>query len=231
VTVSITGTKGTVQFFYDNAGTLTAGVPDGNDIAAIQIIGASADFQLTIGANIRTETPVPYGSDGIIQLGEITADTVIRGINTVKGAKTDVAVAPLPPLGFTGVSGSTVNIGGNQETTFPDNSLVALTPLTTAGAAAGDPVFRTVTGASWNDSTNVTTLTLGAELPDGFAAQGAITTAARIEPSFVLTSFEGVNFSKGGGLFVDVVEGRVSDNLGIQLSDGLIPWASIGIRE
>jgi hypothetical protein len=231
VTVSITGTKGTVQFFYDNAGTLTAGVPDGNDIAAIQIIGASADFQLTIGANIRTETPVPYGSDGIIQLGEITANTVIRGINTVKGALTDVAVAPLPPLGFTVLGLTSVNIGGDQTATFPSGTLVALTPLTTSGEADGDPVFRTLIGnPSYNASTGLTTLILDADLPGSFA-QGAITTAERIEPSFVLTSFEGVNFSKGGGLFVDVVEGRESDNLGIQLSGGLIPEATIGIRE
>jgi len=107
---------------------------------------------------------------------------------------------------------------------------VALTPLTTGGLGDGDPVFRTVTGSSWNSGTNITTLILDEAIPGSFA-QGAITTAERIEPSFVLTSFQGVNFSKGGGLFVDVVEGRAADNLGIQLSDGLIPWASIGIRE
>jgi len=224
VTVSITGTKGTVVF---NGG---AGVTDGTDIQTIEIIGASADFQLTIGANIRTETPVPYGSDGIIRLGEITANTVIRGINTVKGALTDVAVAPLPPLGFTVFGDTSVDIGGDETGRFTVGSLVALTPLTTAGAADGDPVFRTVTGSSFNSGTNITTLTLDEAVPDSFA-QGAITTAERIEPSFVLTSFQGVNFSKGGGLFVDVVEGRASDNLGIQLSGGLIPEATIGIRE
>jgi hypothetical protein len=225
VTVSITGTKGTVVF---NGG---AGVTDGNDIQTIEIIGASADFQLTIGANIRTETPVPYGSDGIIQLGEITANTVIRGLNTVKGALTDVAIAPLPPLGFTVFGPTSVDIGGDETGRFTVGSLVALTPLTTGGAADGDPVFRTVSlSPTYNPSTGLTTLILDEAVPGSFA-QGAITTAERIEPSFVLTSFQGVNFSKGGGLFVDVVEGRAADNLGIQLSGGLIPEATVGIRE
>jgi hypothetical protein len=64
-----------------------------------------------------------------------------------------------------------------------------------------------------------------------FEVEGGPSTTVDGDISFVLTSFEGVNFSKGGGLFVDVVTGRDSDNVGIVLTRGLIPYATIGIRD
>ena len=91
VTVSIEGTKGTVIF---NGG---AGVADGTDIQTIEIVDASPDFQLTFNASIQTANPVPYASDGIVQLGAITTANVIRGINTVRGPLTNVAVTTTPP--------------------------------------------------------------------------------------------------------------------------------------
>lgn len=47
---------------------------------------------------------------------------------------------------------------------------------------------------------------------------------------FSLESFEGVDFSKGGGLFVDVVTGDV-ENLGILLAKGFSPYSTIAVRE
>ncbi|MGB8852296.1 MAG: LamG-like jellyroll fold domain-containing protein [Pirellulales bacterium] len=85
VTVSIEGTSGTVIF---NGG---AGVADGTDIQTIEILNASPDFQMTFGASIVTTTAVPYGSDGVVNLGVITTSNVIRGINTVRGPITNVA--------------------------------------------------------------------------------------------------------------------------------------------
>lgn len=88
VTVSIEGTSGTVIF---NGG---AGVADYSDIQTIEILNASPDFQMTFGATIVTGTAVPYGSDGIVNLGVITTSNVIRGINTVRGPLTYVASPP-----------------------------------------------------------------------------------------------------------------------------------------
>lgn len=85
VTVSIEGTSGTVIF---NGGK---GVADGTDIQTIEILNASPDFQMTFGATIVTSTAVPYGSDGVVNLGVITTANVIRGINTVRGPLTNVA--------------------------------------------------------------------------------------------------------------------------------------------
>lgn len=85
VTVSIEGTSGTVIF---NGGK---GVADGTDIQTIEILNASPDFQMTFGATIVTTTAVPYGSDGVVNLGVITTSNVIRGINTVRGPITNVA--------------------------------------------------------------------------------------------------------------------------------------------
>ena len=148
VIVSITGSAGTAVF--RDAGDSPVG--DADNIAFVTITGASPDFQLTFGASsglVPTSIGPKNGVDSVY-LGQITADSVIRGVNTV----TSSAVAP----------------GGGPST-----------------AISGDI-------------------------------------------SFVLTSFEGVNFSKGGGLFVDVVTGRDSDNRGILLTRGLIPYATIGIR-
>ena len=92
VTVSIEGTKGTVIFNQGTTGT----VPDDTDIQTIDIIDASPDFQLTFNGLIRTANPVPYGSDGIVQLGTITTTNVIRGINTVRGPATNVALSSPP---------------------------------------------------------------------------------------------------------------------------------------
>lgn len=85
VTVSIEGTSGTVIF---NGGK---GVADGTDIQTVEILNASPDFQMTFGATIVTTTAVPYGSDGVVNLGVITTSNVIRGINTVRGPLTNVA--------------------------------------------------------------------------------------------------------------------------------------------
>ena len=63
------------------------------------------------------------------------------------------------------------------------------------------------------------------------AVDNAVPAATVADPiRFTLESFEGVNFSKGGGLFVDVVTGD-DENLGILLANGFSPYATIGIRE
>jgi hypothetical protein len=85
VTVSIEGTSGTVIFNDGN------GVADGTDIQTIEIVDASPDFQLTFHAAVTTGTAVPYGSDGVVQIGVITTENVIRGINTIRGPVTNVA--------------------------------------------------------------------------------------------------------------------------------------------
>jgi hypothetical protein len=152
VVVSITGSAGTAVFRDGTGGV----VGDGDDIASITITGASSDFQLTVGARsgLVPSAIGPLNGVDSVYLGRITADTVIRGINTV----TSAAVEP------NGVSSAAIN---------------------------GDI-------------------------------------------SFVLESFVGVNFSKGGGLFVDVVtggDGGGEGNVGILLSKGFSPYSTIAIRE
>jgi hypothetical protein len=87
VTVSIEGTKGTVIFNGVTDSKATS-VADGTDIQTIEIVDASPDFQLTFTAGVTLANPVPYSSDGVIQLGNITTANVIRGINTVRGPLT-----------------------------------------------------------------------------------------------------------------------------------------------
>ncbi len=236
VTVSIEGTKGTVIF---NGG---AGVADGTDIQTIEIVDASPDFQLTVSAIVQTANPVPYGSDGIVQLGQITTTNVIRGINTVRGFPTNVAITTNPPIGFNQTGpGSTFTVEGDQTATWTQNSFVSLTPLAPSSPVGGT-IFGTVNAApSFDGTTNLTTVTIDNSTPAGTTA-GALTLATTVEPYFVLTSFVGVNFSnvnqKVGGLFVDRVVGAdttVNDqlipDLGILLSQGLVAYSTIGIRD
>lgn len=234
VTVSIEGTKGSVIF---NGGK---GVADGTDIQTIEIVDASPDFQLTFNAAITLANPVPYGSDGIVQMGQITTANVIRGINTVRGPLTNVAVTTSPPIGFNQPSpggGASFTVEGNQTSTWTVDSFVAATPLAPS-SPVGSTAFGKVTGVGFDSNTNLTTITFDNTTPTGTTA-GALTLAATIQPSFVLTSFFGVNFSnlnqQGGGLFVDKVVGTDTiptiANLGILLSQGLLAYSTIGIRD
>ena len=242
VTVSIEGTRGTVIF---NGG---AGVADGSDIETVEIVDASPDFQLTFNGVIRTANPVPYGSDGIIQIGTITTSNVIRGINTVRGPATNVAVA-YTPYGFTQTGGdvgsANMTLAGDLTGTFvggAPGTFVVATPLTTGGASAGTPVFTTVSTSTYTIGTDTTAITLAAAT-GGSTAQGALTTAETREIEFQLTKFVGVNFSnrtlkEGGGLFVDTVLGDgepagdgLPGDLGIVLSQGLLAYSTIGIRK
>ena len=236
VTVSIEGTRGTVIF---NGGT---GVADGSDIQTIEIVNASPDFQMTISASIQTANPVPYGSDGVVQMGQITTANVIRGINTVRGPLTNVAVTTSPPIGFNQTTaGPTLTVEGDQTSTWTVGSFIAATPLAPS-SPVGSTAFGTVTAVTFDGNTNLTTITFDNSTPTGTTA-GALTLAAWVQPSFVLTSFVGVNFSNlnlkdGGGLFVDkvvgvdtVIDGTTVPNLGILLSQGLLAYSTIGIRD
>lgn len=226
VTVSIEGTRGSVIF---NGGN---GVADGTDIQTIEIVNASPDFQLTFNGLIRTASPVPYGSDGIVQLGTITTTNVIRGINTVRGPATNVAISS-PPNGFTQSSAgtSTVTLAGDQTTTFAVDQFTAATPLL---PSSGTTVFSSVSSTSYDANTDTTTVTLGSAT-GGSTTAGALTTAETRNVEFQLTKFVGVNFSnlnlkEGGGLFVDTVLGD-EQNVGVVLSNGLLAYSTIGIRK
>jgi hypothetical protein len=128
-------------------------VGDGDNIAFVTITGASPDFQLTFGASsgLVPSSIGPFNGVGSVYLGQITADSVIWGINTVTSTS--------------------------------------------------------------------------------FAPGGGPSTAINPDVAFILTSFVGVNFSKGGGLFVDVVTGEGESDYGILLTNGFSPYATIGIRE
>lgn len=149
VTVQITGTTGTAVFRDEGGGI----VDNGDNIASIAITGASPDFQLTVGATLLMTTSEIGPKNGVdtVYLGRVTADSVIRGINTV---------------------GS-----------------------------------------------------------DGFFPVGGPTAARSDMIRFSLESFVGMDFSKGGGLFVDSVTGGEEDNLGILLTTGFSPYSTIAIRE
>lgn len=148
VVVSITGSAGTAVFRDSNGNP----VDNGDDIASIAITGASPDFQLTVGATflLTTSEIGPKNGFETVSLGRVTADSVIRGINTVR--------------------------------------------------------------------------------PDGFIPKGGPSVARSDTIRYSLESFTGVDFSKGGGLFVDRVTGD-PQNLGIKLSSGFSPYATIAIRE
>lgn len=238
VTVSVQGTRGTAIF---NGG---AGVADGGTIESIQIVNPSPDFQLIVSAAVRTGNAVPYGSDGIVQLGRITATAPIRGVNTIRGPLTNVAVTTSPPIGFTQTTAGsdTLSVVGDFAATF-NNQFVAASPLlpTAAGTSGVTPTFATAT-ASYDVGTNLTTVVLaGATTASGTTA-GALTLASRVQPSFELTSFVGTSFSPSntdnGGLFVDrvlgadtVVNGVNYPDLGILVSRAFNPSATIGIRD
>lgn len=243
VTVSIEGTRGTVIF---NGGT---GVADGGFIDSIQILNPSPDFQLTIGAEVRTSnngTPgfVPYGSDGIVQLGQITAPSTIRGINTIRGPFTNVAVTTSPPFGFTQTTpgSTTILVEGDQTGTFSAGTFVCTTPLVSTGTV-GAPSFASITTSSFDAGTNLTTLVLDAATAAGTTGGGLTLAQASLQPRFDLTSFVGTSFTNisdkaNGGLFVDrvlgadtTVNGVNYPDLGILLSQGLVQYASIGIRD
>lgn len=239
VTVSIEGTRGTVVF---NGG---AGVADGTNIQTIDIFDASPDFQLTFSATVGTANAVPYGSDGIIQMGRITTSNVIRGINTVRGPLTNTAptTGVASPIGFTQTApgSNTLTLEGNQTGTFAVGAYVCATPLLSS-TTVGAPSFGTVTVTSFDVNTNLTTLTFDNTTATGTTA-GALTLATRVQPYFTLTTFTGVNFSNrnlrdGGGIFVDRVvgadteiDGVIVPDLGILLTQGLLAYSSIGIRD
>lgn len=153
VVVSIAGSAGTAVFRDGNGNP----VDNGDDIASIAITGGSPDFQLTVGATLllsagglTTSEIGPMNGLDTVYLGRVTADSVIRGINTVGSA------------GFSDVGGPSV--------------------------------------------------------------------AASVSTVFSLESFVGVDFSNGGGLFVDRVTGD-EQNLGILLAKGFNPYSTIAIRE
>ncbi len=153
VVVSITGSAGTAVFRNSNGNP----IENGDDIASITITGASPDFQLTVGAallqsagGITTSEIGPMNGVETVYLGRVTADSVIRGINTI-GSE-----------GFNAIGGPSVAISDSMH--------------------------------------------------------------------YSLESFVGVDFSNGGGLFVDRVTGD-SENLGILLSKGFSPYSTIAIRE
>lgn len=239
VTVSIEGTRGTVIF---NGGS---GVADGTNIQTIEIVDASPDFQLTFGATIQTANAVPYGSDGVVQLGAITTANVIRGVNTVRGPLTNVAptTGVASPIGFTQTSAgsNTMTLEGDQTSIFEVNDFVCATPLL-SNTTVGAPSFGTITAISFDSNTNLTTVVFDNTTAAGTTA-GALTLAETVQPSFVLTSFVGVNFSNrtlkdGGGIFVDTVVGaptvyggQTIPDLGILLSQGLLAYSTIGIRD
>jgi len=239
VTVSIEGTKGTVVF---NGGK---GVADGTNIQTIEILDASPDFQVTFGATVGTANAVPYGSDGIIQLGTITTGNVIRGINTVRGPLTNTAptTGVASPIGFTQNSPGTgtLLLEGDQSSTFPVGAYVCATPLL-SNTTVGAPSFGTVTTSQFFAGTN-TTLIMFDDVTAAGTTAGALTLAERVQPYFELTTFVGVNFSNrtlkdGGGIFVDRVVGADATvnevdyaDLGILLSQGLLAYSTIGIRD
>jgi len=81
VVVSITGSAGTAVFRDEGGGI----VDTGDNIASITITGASPDFQLTVGATLIQTTSEISPKNGVdtVYLGRVTADSVIRGINTI----------------------------------------------------------------------------------------------------------------------------------------------------
>lgn len=228
VTVSIEGTKGTAIF---NGGK---GVADGTDIQTIEIVDASPDFQITFNGLIQTANPVPYGSDGIVQLGTITTTNVIRGINTVRGPATNVALSS-PPNGFTQASAGSadVTLAGDQGAMFDVGVFVAATPLL---PSTGTTVFSKVSSWVYDSGTDTTAILLGTKT-GGSTTAGALTTAETRDVEFQLTKFTGVNFADvsgigGSGLMVDTVLGDgTPEDLGIVLSRGLRANASIMIRK
>jgi hypothetical protein len=127
VTVSIEGTKGTV-IFNGITDSKSTSVADGTDIQTIEIVDASPDFQMTFTAGVTLANPVPYSSDGVIQLGNITTANVIRGINTVRGPLTltaapqeiETSAIHLYTFNDGTVSGNTVSdlVGGADGTLF-----------------------------------------------------------------------------------------------------------------
>lgn len=153
VVVSIAGSSGTAVFRDGNGNP----VDNGDDIASIAITGGSPDFQLTVGATLllsagglTTSEIGPMNGLDTVYLGRVTADSVIRGINTVGSA------------GFSDVGGPSV--------------------------------------------------------------------AASVSTVFSLESFVGVDFSNGGGLFVDHVTGG-EQNIGVVLTKGFNPYSTIAIRD
>lgn len=238
VTVTLQGTRGTAIF---NGG---AGVADGGTIESIQIVNPSADFQLIVSASVRTGNAVPYGSDGVVQLGKITATAPIRGINTIRGPITNVAVTTSPPIGFTqATAGSdTLTLVGNYAATF-NGQFVAASPLlpTAAGSGGVTPTFATAS-ASYDPGLNLTTVVLAGATTSSGTTAGALTLAGNVQPVFELTSFVGTSFSTSnrdnGGLFVDrvlgadtTVNGVFYADLGILVSRAFNPSTTIGIRE
>ncbi|MFM8953728.1 MAG: LamG-like jellyroll fold domain-containing protein [Planctomycetaceae bacterium] len=186
VTVSIEGTKGTVVF---NGG---AGILDGNDIQTIEIIDASPDFQMTFTASVTLANPVPYSSDGVIQMGKITTSNVIRGINTVRGPLTltaapqeiETSAIHLYTFNDGTVSGNTVSdlVGGADGTLFNG-----------ATVSNGQLVLADNSGAT---GANVQYM----QMPDGVLPDG--TTAATFELWFTASntmSAFGRGFDFGSG--------------------------------
>jgi hypothetical protein len=190
VTVSIEGTRGTVVF-NGVTDSKVASVADGTDIQTIEILDASPDFQMTFTAAVTLANPVPYSSDGVIQMGKITTANVIRGINTVRGPLTLVAAPQeietsaihLYTFNDGTVSGSTVSdlVGGADGTLFNG-----------ASVSGGQLVLADI----GQTGPNVQYM----QMPDGVVPDG--TTAATFELWFTASASSGIwgrGFDLGSG--------------------------------
>ncbi|MCK4283209.1 MAG: hypothetical protein KAX44_02745 [Candidatus Brocadiae bacterium] len=80
ITIRLQGTAGTVTLISDEAVTVNALVDDGETLTGIDITGASSDFLLVISVDSTTNLAT---DDGIVNLGEVTADSEILGVVTV----------------------------------------------------------------------------------------------------------------------------------------------------
>lgn len=162
------------------------------------------------------------------------------GIDRLEGRRV-LDVAGVLSIGGT-VGGQFIASDGDIVSVFITGTRGTATFNDGAGVADFDAGFGSIviTGAS----TDFQITFLCDPLGDGVVNLGDIATrnvirgvntvpVAESDPpvSYVLTSFRGVNFSRGGGLFVDVVTGDNGDDIGIELTGGLIAGATIGIRD
>ncbi len=81
ITIRLQGTAGTVTLSSDEAVTVDGLVEDGETLTGIDITGASSDFVLVISVDSTTNQGT--GADGVVSLGEVTADSEILGVATV----------------------------------------------------------------------------------------------------------------------------------------------------
>jgi hypothetical protein len=110
VTVRIAGKAGSVSFF-DAGGNA---VDDGEDIASVEITGASSDFTLTYSVDVVSPS-------GVVQMGNITSNKIIRGIYSVPDA----------------VVASTFNLGSFKGINFSAGGGLAVDNITGDAADVG----------------------------------------------------------------------------------------------